>query len=190
MLCSSGGGRTLNRFALVSYIPDPLGAFLDRLRLDLTPHCNPHAHVTVLPPRPISTECDLKQVMESLEQEMRLAHPFDVVLGDIEVFPVTNVIYVSLARGERALHNLFGNLNCGSLQHDGPFPYHPHITVAQDLTAEQAQEFAKIARERWAAYQGPRRFTVEWLSFVQNVAPGMWVDLARIPLAQPVGALR
>jgi 2'-5' RNA ligase len=190
MLSSSGGGRSLNQFALVSYIPDPLGAFLDRLRLDLTPHCNPHAHVTVLPPRPIANDCDLKILTATLEREGRLALPFEVVLGDIQIFPVTNVIYLGLARGERELHALHENLNAGQLEYDGPFPYHPHITVAQELTQEQAEELAKIARARWQAWEGARRFTVECLSFVQNVAPSMWVDLARIPLAQPVGALR
>ena len=43
-------------FALVSYIPDPLGAFLDDLRLKLAPKCKPHAHITILPPRPICAE--------------------------------------------------------------------------------------------------------------------------------------
>jgi 2'-5' RNA ligase len=188
MLCTSRGGRTLSQFALVSYIPDPLGAFLDRLRLDLTPQCRPHAHVTILPPRPVSCECDLKQVTEALAHEGQLAHPFEVTLGDIEIFPVTNVIYLSLASGESQVRALFETLNCGQLEYEGPFPFHPHITVAQDLTGEQAAELAQVARERWKAYAGPRRFMVECLSFVQNVAPGMWVDLARIPLAQPVCA--
>ena len=33
----------LNVFALVIYIPDPLGQFLDDLRRELVPHYNPHA---------------------------------------------------------------------------------------------------------------------------------------------------
>jgi hypothetical protein len=190
MHCPNGGGRTLSQFALVSYIPGPLGAFLDRLRLELTPQCNPHAHVTVLPPRPIACECDLKALTGTLEQEGRIALPFEVVLGDIEIFPGTNVIYLSLARGESELRAMHEHLNMGSLKFECPFPYHPHITVAQELTAQQAEELAIVARKRWREYDGPRRFPVEWLSFVQNVAPGMWVDLARVPLAQPVGASR
>lgn len=190
MLCTSGGGRTLGQFALVSYTPDPLASFLDRLRLELTPDCKPRAHVTVLPPRPIANQCDLKELSEHLEEECRLALPFEVVLGDIEVFPGTNVIYVGLVRGERELHALHENLNSGQLEYDGPFPYHPHITIAQDIQAEQVEELTRIARLRWREYDGPRGFMVECLSFVQNVAPGMWVDVTRIPLAQPVGACR
>ena len=47
--------QTLSQFALVAYIPDPLGRFLDDLRVELTPDCKPRAHVTILPPRPL---CD------------------------------------------------------------------------------------------------------------------------------------
>ena len=47
---SSGEELTLSQFALVSYIADPLAGFLDDLRVELTPDCNPHAHVTILPP--------------------------------------------------------------------------------------------------------------------------------------------
>jgi hypothetical protein len=190
MLCSPGCERTLSQFALVSYIPDPLGCFLDQLRLDLTPNCNPRAHVTVLPPRPIKGSSDLKALSEHLEHEGRLSLPFEVTLGDIEVFPGTKVIYLGLQRGERELRHMHGNLNAGDLKFDAPFPFHPHITVAQDFTPVRADELTEIARDRWARYTGPRSFPVECLSFVQNVAPGMWVDVTKIPLAQLVGACR
>ena len=36
----------LNVFALVIYVPGPLGKFLDDLRRKLVPGCNPHAHVS------------------------------------------------------------------------------------------------------------------------------------------------
>ena len=48
--------QRLNVFALVIYIPDPLGRFLDDLRRELVPGCNPHAHVSVLPPRPLAVD--------------------------------------------------------------------------------------------------------------------------------------
>lgn len=186
MSCLPGGRRTLNQFALVSYLPDPLAGFLDRLRLDLTPDCSPRAHVTILPPRPLTAE--IGETVARLSHECRLFTPFEIRLGTIEIFPRSNVIYVSLARGEHQLHALHENLNAGQLEYDGPFPYHPHITIAQDITAEQVASLAQIARDRWATYNGPRSFLVERLSFVQNVAPGAWLDLAQIPLAVPVPA--
>ncbi|MDP9169414.1 MAG: 2'-5' RNA ligase family protein [Acidobacteriota bacterium] len=184
MFCPRGGARTLGQFALVSYLPDPLACFLDRLRRDLTPDCNPRAHVTVLPPRPFSGE--LQKTIEELSEESRLFPPFEVELGDISVFPVTNVVYLSLKSGERNLHALQENLNAGQLEYDGPYPYHPHITIAQDFDPEQLNAILAAAREGWAKYTGSRWFTVECLSFVQNVAPQTWVDVAKIPLAQPI----
>ncbi len=186
MFRAAGGLRTLGQFALVSYLPDPLAHFLDVLRLDLTPDCNPRAHVTVLPPRPLTTE--LKATIEELTEESRLFPPFDIEIGDIEVFPVTNVIYLSLARGERDLHALHENLNSGQLEYDGPYPFHPHITIAQDFDPARMDELVNAARERWSRYDGPRVFQVACMSFVQNVARHAWVDVAKIPLAQPVAA--
>jgi 2'-5' RNA ligase len=184
MFCPSGGKRILGQFALVSYLPDSIAQYLDRLSREITPNCNPRAHVTVLPPRPFSG--DLEKTVEDLGKESRLFSPFEVDLGDIEVFPRTHVIYLTLKEGEGHLHALHENLNSGQLEYDGPFPYHPHITVAQDFDPERLPDLVSIAREAWAQYAGPRRFTVECLSFVQNVAPQTWVDVAKIPLAQAV----
>ena len=54
MLCDTREQDGVNSYALVSYIPDPLRRFLDDLRRELVPGCVPAAHVTVLPPRPLS----------------------------------------------------------------------------------------------------------------------------------------
>jgi hypothetical protein len=70
--------QRLNVFALVIYIPNPLGRFLDDLRLALVPDCNPHAHVSVLPPRPIAGDWQVAR-----EQARGLAaswKPFEITL--------------------------------------------------------------------------------------------------------------
>lgn len=184
MTSACGGERTLGHFALVSYIPGPLAAFLDSLRLDLNPDCRPHAHVTVLPPRPFTGE--IAEALEHLTEEAHLVEPFEIVLGDIEVFPVTNVIYLSLKCGEPQIRHLHGLMDSGSLKYCCPFEFHPHITIAQEVGAAGVQEAARLARDRWACYTGPRSFFVNSLSFVQNVAPLVWLDLAKVPLAAPV----
>lgn len=180
------GGRTLGQFALVSYLSDPLASFLDRLRLDLDPECSPHAHVTVLPPRPMT--CEVKQALTELTIESRLFAPFEVVLGDVQMFPVSNVIYIDIAKGETELRTLHDLLEKGVLNFKCKFDFHPHITIGQDLPPEFHTEALEIARQKWAAWDGPRSFTVEALSFVQNVAPAVWVDIERVPLAMPVPA--
>jgi 2'-5' RNA ligase len=175
----------LSQFALVAYIPGPLAEFLDRLRLDLTPNSNPRAHVTVLPPRPVDISADLGEMIERLAEESRSALPIEVTLGEIDFFRATSVIYVGVVKGERELHALHENLNSGQLEYDGPYPYHPHVTIAQDMGAERVLELVRIAREQWAAYDGPRSFIVDCLSFVQNIAPGVWIDVAKLPMAIP-----
>src|SRR5437870_1108299 len=104
MGCSHNGFVPVNQFALVSYIPDPLGKFLDILRLRLAPECRPHAHVTILPPRPI------KGPVERAEAELRDAavqfHSFEVKLGNIEMFDTTEVIYIGVERGGSELREM------------------------------------------------------------------------------------
>ncbi len=172
-----GGGRTLGQFALVSYIPGLLAAFLDRLRLDLDPGCRPHAHVTVLPPRPFTGE--IGEAIEHMQEEARHVEPFEIILGDVEIFPVTNVIFISLKLGEPQVRELHRLLDTGSLKFRCPFDFHPHITIAQEVPAEQVQDAApRRPRTVGPPTRDPRNFVVESLSFVQNVAPSVWVDSA------------
>jgi 2'-5' RNA ligase len=174
----------LNHFALVAYIPDPLGRFLDDLRLELTPGCRPHAHVTVLPPRPIFHE--VSETIHQLSEELKCAAPFIVEMGNIQIFDTSHVVYLGVTRGYTELLRLYGALNCDCLSFAEPFPYHPHITLAQNVSAEDAARLAAIASERWAAYSGPCSFEVANLSFVQQVAPNIWADVATVPVGVAV----
>jgi 2'-5' RNA ligase len=60
--------------------------------------------------------------------------------------------------------------------------YHPHITLAQDLTHPQSIELAALAHRRWSEYSGSRGFSVESLVFVQNLGGNVWMDLERFQL--------
>ena len=181
MACE-GDTHAVRHFALVCYIQGRLAEFLDHLRSELQPGCALRSHVTILPPRPVNLNID-----ESVRQIAAEGHDspaFCVHLGSVAVFEKSNVVYLTLERGVNELHALHENLNAGQLEYDGPFPYHPHITLAQDVTAEQAVALAEIARQRWAEYDGPREFCVDELSFVRSAAPGAWQDLAFVDLAQ------
>ena len=174
------GEQTLGQFALVSYIPDPLARFLDDLRVELTPGCNPRAHVTILPPRPLPNDADVKDTVQLLVEECRNLPPFRVEPGDIRVFEESNVIYLDIARGIDELREFYRVLNRGPLQYKESFPYHPHITIAQNIPPDQAPRLAAAAKGKWAEYHGPRAFMVASLSFVQHVAPSIWTDVATI----------
>jgi 2'-5' RNA ligase len=172
--------QRLNVYALVIYIPDPLGKFLDDLRRQLVPGCNPHAHVSVLPPRPLSGDWQ-----EAREQVKGLAgswKPFDITLKDIAVFPVTNVIYIELAQGSEEMYRLHAAMNAKALQFDEPFEYHPHVTLAQEISGDSVTAMHARARSLWAEYQGPRTFRADRAAFVQNTLGNLWVDLAEYTL--------
>src|SRR5215831_8423951 len=121
MDCHSNGGvpgtaseERLNIYALVIYIPPPLGDFLDDLRRELVPHYNPHAHVSVLPPRPIAV--DWRVAADQVRAQAVRWEPFDVELAEIEIFPVTNVIYIGLGGGEQELRRMHAATNSSSLE--------------------------------------------------------------------------
>ncbi len=181
MPTARGDGRTVSQFALVSYVPAPLCDFLDNLRIRLTPTSKPHAHVTILPPRPV--EADLEVVKARLAPELRDVSPFRVQLGEIRVFPVSNVIYLSVAQGDADLRALNCALDCGDLQFRTAFPYHPHITLAQDIPADSVENLRRLAADEWAGYKGERGFLIDSLWLVQNVMPDVWLECGLFPLA-------
>jgi len=173
-------GEGLNVFALVIYVPDPLGRFLDDLRRELVPHDNPHAHVSVLPPRPLEVE------WQSASSQTRMLveawPPFDVELTTVEVFPATDVIYLEVGSGAAELRLMHDAISTRDLQCLEPFPYHPHITLAQDIAHDNVPALHERAGRRWREFPGSRSFRVERAVFVQHTKAGRWLDLAEYNL--------
>lgn len=182
----NGDEPRINSFALVSYLPDPLADFLDRLRAELVPGCHSKAHVTILPPRPLV--CPSAEAWSHIEQSLRDVPPFRVELGEIEVFPVTQVIYLSVNSGNLELRRLHRMLSLGSCAFDEPFSYHPHITLAQDLEPGQLGAAVETAQTRWREFSHSRGFDVEKLAFVQNTIENRWTDLSLYPLKPRIHA--
>src|ERR1700682_2779267 len=138
----------INSFALVSYIPEPLAGYLDRLRQELVPNCFLRAHITILPPLPMSTSP--KEAWEVIRRIAPQFSPFEVELDSVEVFPVSDVIYIKLSAGIEELQRMHKALNIDGLFYQEPFPYHPHVTLAQELRTDELDELARVARARWA----------------------------------------
>ena len=173
----NGVGNAINSFALISYLPEPLAGFLNSLRCELVPRCQARTHVTVLPPRPLATglpETAWRDLSDSLES----FPPFRVELASIEVFPGSNVIYLSVGAGCRELEKMHAALNQGPLQFAEPFEYHPHVTLAQQLLPEEVESAVARARSRWREFPYSHSFTVDRLTFVQNTEENRWADLA------------
>ena len=170
----------LNIFALVIYIQDPLCRFLDDLRRELVPDSQPHAHVSVLPPRPLAVRWE--EASEQARQKLERWTPFEVGLGDLQIFKVTNVIYLELTHGAAELHRLHKAMDSGALHFDEPFSFCPHVTLAQDIAHDQVNQATELARQRWTEYTGPRSFLADRAVFVQNLIDDKWLDLAEYTL--------
>jgi 2'-5' RNA ligase len=170
----------INSFALVSYIPEPLAGFLDRLRQELVPNCFLRAHVTILPPRPISSTPEAAwEIVRTMAPSFA---PFDVEMTHLEVFPVSDVIHIGIGSGRQGMERMHDALNVGGLKFAEPYPYHPHITLAQDLKGDEVDELARVARVRWAEYAQPKTFRVDKVFFVQNTRRKQWLDLGESAL--------
>jgi 2'-5' RNA ligase len=172
----NNGAVPINCFALVTYIPGLLGEFLDQLRRELVPTCLPRAHVTILPPRPVSAPTDA--AIEQLNEWIAAVPPFEIETLQVEIFDCTSVIYIGLGGGRERIKRIHDQLNAGVLAFAEPFPYHPHITLAQELAPEQVAHAREDAKKRWAEFKGPRTFAAETITFVQNMSDNRWVDLA------------
>jgi hypothetical protein len=170
----------INQYALVAYIEGKLGDFLYHLRQEIVPGCKLRSHVSLLPPRPLAgSETDAAAFMQSCSRHQPA---FEVALDAVEVFPVTNVIFIAVGAGLPELHTMHSKLNAGALRYAEPFEYHPHITLAQEISEAEHTAALKICQARWKEYTGPRTFAVETLTFVQNTSNCGWIDLAEAHL--------
>lgn len=181
---ASPQGRTNGHFgfyALVSYIPDPLGSCLNELRSQLVPGCRLRSHVTLLPPRLLRAPSS--SLIQELEKRTRLLSPFQVTLGDIEYFETTRVIYISIQKGWRQILSSHELLSEGVFSFEEYFPFHPHMTLAQEVPAQEFEQVLDLARERWQECPYSRSFEVRNLTFVQNVDPSRWDTLSEHTLS-------
>jgi 2'-5' RNA ligase len=175
----SGGNNgvvPINCYALVTYIPGPLGEFLDELRRELVPTCLPRAHVTILPPRPVSSPAGA--AIKQLNEWIAGIPAFEIEAREVEIFATTSVIYIGLGEGREELKRIHGRLNAGPLSFAEPFSYHPHVTLAQELGPEAVASALEEAKKRWAEFRGARTFAAEAMTFVQSTSDNRWVDLA------------
>jgi 2'-5' RNA ligase len=191
MLPPPNGADRVNSFAVVTYIPGRLGSFLDQLRRELEPATlAPRAHVTVVPPRPLLPGVSPADAWGFLDKSAASFRPIEIRAAHVEVFPVTNVVYIGLSAGSPELIQMHDELNRGELQAVECFRFHPHITLAQGLTPEQAMEIAAHAQRRWNDFDGARGFLADTFTFVQNTVHNRWLDLAEFTLPQLVRSVR
>jgi 2'-5' RNA ligase len=192
MVGSKGRQTRINSFALVSYLPGPLAELLDEIRHDFAPESRAKAHVTILPPRPLlefpgeDPGTAAMVAMDELKIRLQDFPPFKVDFGEIEIFEGTQVIYVSIQNGFAELERMHSALNTGRVAFQEPYPYHPHVTIAQELARDDVHNAAQFARWRWSEFKHSRSAWIDRLTFVQNTLENCWTDLAMLNLGSAV----
>lgn len=153
-------------------IPEPFGVELARAREAAG---DPLAgvvppHVTLLPPTQVS-EDRFDDVHAMLEQ-ITATHPeFTLGLNGTGTFlPISPVVFVALEQGWEECHHLHADLNTGILGRERDFPYHPHVTIAQNIEVGHLER----AHERMADFNA--RFTVTSIELFEH-AGGLWNEL-------------
>ncbi|MFE9191507.1 2'-5' RNA ligase family protein [Micromonospora sp. NPDC007208] len=118
-------------------IPEPWGAQLTRRRVEAGDPLAVPAHVTLLGPTEIRT-ANLPAVERHLAAVAATHLPFTLHLRGTGTFrPVTQVVFVAVAAGISECELLAAAIAAApGLHRELRFPYHPHVTVAQDVAPE------------------------------------------------------
>jgi 2'-5' RNA ligase len=158
-------------------IPEPWGAQLTRRRVEAgDPQAVP-AHVTLLGPTeiPVST---LPAVERHLAAVATAHLPFSLHLRGTGTFrPVTQVVFVAVAAGISECELLAAAIRAApELHREARFPYHPHVTVAQDVAPEALDK----AYEDLADFSA--MFEVEAFTLFSHSGQARWQPRRDFPL--------
>jgi 2'-5' RNA ligase len=159
------------RIGVAIDIPDPWGAELTARRAETGDPQAAYvpAHLTLLGP----TEVD-PAALPGIEEHLRrvaAAHPpFPLHLRGTGTFrPVTEVVFVAVAAGISECELLAAAVGgAPALRRAGRFPYHPHVTVAQDVSPEALDK----VYEDLAGFSA--RFEVEGFTLFSHGGEGRW----------------
>jgi 2'-5' RNA ligase len=90
-------------------------------------------HVTLLPPTPVPVAA-MEEIHEHLEKAAAGGDPFLMHLSGTGTFrPTSPVVFIQIARGVSDCELLEKAIRQGPLERELEFPYHPHVTVAQEV---------------------------------------------------------
>ncbi|HET6212523.1 MAG TPA: 2'-5' RNA ligase family protein [Micromonosporaceae bacterium] len=152
-------------------IPQPWGEQLTRRRAAAGDPVAAHipAHLTLLGP----TEVDparLAEVDDHLAAVAAGHSPYPLHLRGTGTFrPLTQVVFVAVATGISECERLAGAVRAApALQREQRFPYHPHVTVAQDVPTEALD----AVYEDLAGFEA--RFLVDGFRLFEHEAEGPW----------------
>ena len=141
------------------------------------------AHVTLLGPTPVASD-DLDDLVQHLAQVSVEVAAFTMVLRGTGTFrPVSDVVFVQVARGIAACEQLQEAIRSDRWAADLAFPYHPHVTVAHDLD-EASLDLAFDDLADWSA-----TFEVGSFHLYEQDAAGTWIPVREFALVADGGGV-
>ena len=152
-------------------IPDPWGAALTARRAESGDPQAAYvpAHLTLLGPTEVEAVA-VREIEEHLRRVAAAFSPYALHLRGTGTFrPVTEVVFVAVAAGIsecELLANAIGRTP--ALRRANRFPYHPHVTVAQDVAAEALDRVYDDLADFSA------RFEVERFTLFSHTGDGRW----------------
>jgi 2'-5' RNA ligase len=166
---SPGDGSV--RIGVAFDIPEPWGSQLTRRRVragDPAAKVVP-AHLTLLGPTDV--EAGLLARIEGHLADVAAGYPpYTLHLRGTGTFrPVTEVVFVAVAAGISECEQLAAAIGAAEpLRRETRFPYHPHVTVAQDVPAEVLDE----VYDDLAGFSA--RFRVDRFTLFEHGGDGRW----------------
>jgi len=170
-------------FGVIVPVPGNLSRLADRVRRPYDPNFRLIGpHVTVLPPRPLPLS--RKQVLEAVRRVAERTSPFPLTLGRVETFrPVKPVVFVGFRRGTGDLERLHRRLSRAPLCAAEPFPYVPHLTLAQELDDDRLREALALSRKVFASSTDLEPWLADSLMVVEQHTASRWITLDPLSLS-------
>ncbi len=168
------------RIGVAIAIPEPHAAVLQACR---TSYGDPMAtaiptHITLLPPTPVP-DADMPTIEEHLRKVGQAEQPFDVILRGTGTFrPISPVVFVQLAQGISSCERVEARVRSGPLARALAFHYHPHVTIAHDLSDEALER----AFTELASYEV--RFLAWGFSLYEHGSDEVWRPQRDFPFGQ------
>lgn len=125
-------------------------------------------HITLVPPTVVD-DAELPRIEAHLDEVAARHAPFEIQLrGTGSFLPVSPVVFVALATGISNCERLEADVRRGPLSRPLKFYYHPHVTVAHELTPEALDRaFTELADYR-------ATFWVREFGLFEQDGDGVW----------------
>lgn len=185
---------TVLRLGVIVLLPEPVAAHVQAWRRalrdparDLIP-----PHLTLVPPQPVAA-AELEAAIALVDRAAATVAPGLIELcGAATFLPHTPVAFLVVKVGEPTLRALEGALRAPPLDQRA-FPFHPHVTVAQDRPPEELEAAVRELRGFRAVFPLPAATLTEaderagWR--VLHQAPVGGSELVReVPMGEAVSA--